>query len=118
MSQTDRPSVWPQLFNPKQELSKMSNTIKDKFKSIVSNITIEPTFFFFALAQGFYIVIASSLYISKVCNVNLNYTREICDNIQNHPEEQIEVQKYVSSLQAYNSIIQVIKIFETTLGLS
>ena len=60
----------------------MWKQISDKLKSVVSNITIEPTFFFFALAQGFYIVIASSLYISKVCNVNLNYSMEICENVQ------------------------------------
>ena len=78
-----------------------------KAKEIWNGITIEPVFFFFALAHGFYAIISKTLYISKVCNVNLNYSAEICDNIQNYTEAQIEVQKYVSSPQANNSVIQV-----------
>jgi Ni/Fe-hydrogenase subunit HybB-like protein len=53
-----------------------------KCKEVWNSITIEPVFFFFALAHGFYIIISKTLYISKVCNVNLNYSAEICDNIQ------------------------------------
>ena len=81
-------------------------------KTVFSNLSVEPAFFLFALAQGFYLVIAKNLYVDKVCNVNFNYSREICDNIQQHEAEQIEVQKYVSSLQAYNSVIQVLIVSE------
>ena len=81
--------------------------VTKKLKEIWNGITIEPVFFFFALAHGFYIIISKTLYISKVCKVNLNYSEEICDNIQNYTDAQIEVQKYVSTLQVYNSVIQV-----------
>ena len=38
----------------------------------------------------------------------MNITEEICDDIQNHEDEQNRVQAYVSKLQAYNDIIQAI----------
>ena len=60
------------------------------------------------LAHGFYVIVAQNLYIDKVCKVNLNFTTEVCDNIQAHEDEQIEVQKYVAALQSYNSILQAV----------
>ena len=77
-------------------------------KNVFLNITIEPAFLLFAISQGLYLIVASELYIQKVCKVNLAYGDEICDNIQQHKEEQVEVQKYVSTLKIYNSVLQAI----------
>ena len=77
-----------------------------KIKSVFSNITIEPLFFFYAMCIGFYAIASKTLYIQKVCKVNFNISEEICNNIQRHEEEQNNVQAYVSQLQAYNDIIQ------------
>ncbi len=82
--------------------------VKDKIRSFVKSITFEPAFFLFMLAHGFYVIVAQSLYIDKVCRVNLNYTDAICDHIQQNEEEQIQVQKYVAALQAYNAILQAL----------
>lgn len=67
--------------------SKVGTVIRDFFKSI----TVEPAYLTFAISQGLYIIVASELYISKVCKVNLALGDEICDNIQQHKEEQVQV---------------------------
>ncbi len=50
------------------------------------------------------------LYISKVCKVNLAFGEEVCENLQQpeYNEQQIAVQKYVSQLNIYNSVLQAV----------
>ena len=45
----------------------------------------------------------------------MNISKDICDDIQNHKEIQVDVQKYASELSAYNEIIQGNYSFHTTI---
>ena len=38
----------------------------------------------------------------------MNFSDIICDDIQNHENEQIQVQKYSADLKMYNSVLQAI----------
>lgn len=58
---------------------------------MVRSITVEPAYLAFAISQGLYVIVASELYISKVCKVNLAFGDEICDNIHQHKDEQVQV---------------------------
>ena len=47
-------------------------------------------------------------FVDKVCKVNLGYSDYTCDNLYLNKTYQVEVQKYVSTLQAYNSVLQAV----------
>ena len=83
-------------------------SIKHRIIIIWKNITIEPVILLWALNYGVFHLTSQTLYIDKICKVNLNYTSEICDNIQQHKNEQIKVQEYSSTLKMYNDILQSI----------
>ena len=42
-----------------------------------------------AFSSGLHGVIFTNLMIDKVCSVNLNFSAEVCNNIQAHDEEQV-----------------------------
>ena len=71
-------------------------------------ITIEPAYVLFTLSHGLYTIVAQTLYIDKVCNVNLAFNETICADITHHKDEQNEVQRYVAMLQSCNGVLQAI----------
>ena len=60
------------------------------------------------LNYGLFSIVSQTLYIEKICRVNLNFSDIICNDIQNHENEQIQVQKYSADLKMYNSVLQAI----------
>ena len=62
-------------------------SVKHRIIIIWKNITIEPVILLWALNYGVFHLTSQTLYIDKICKVNLNFTSEICDNIQQHEND-------------------------------
>ena len=80
----------------------------EKLKFIFANITLEPVFFLFAFNFGFWVLAANQLYVDKMCQVNLNHSKEICDDIYSHREIQLDNQESVTRLQRTSRIVQAL----------
>ena len=90
------------------------NPIIGKFKEAreflvdaIRNITLEPCVLLLTFSFGLYSIVSKNLYVMKTCRVNLNYTKEICDNLTEHETIQVEVQKYTSEIMVYSQVLQV-----------
>ena len=83
-------------------------TLKKKIRYILENITLEPACILFGLNFGFLHVASDQIYIDKLCQVNLNHSAEICENIYNHTEIQLVNQENVTRLRTISSVIQAI----------
>ena len=80
-----------------QETDKMR--LVTKVQNLLRNIHLGPVVFLFYICFGIFFVTSQQLYIEKACKVNLNYSEEVCDNIKQHNETQIEAQKLISEIQ-------------------
>ena len=66
---------------------------------MLSNTTVEPVIGVFYLVLALSGIPGEELYLKKTCLVNLNNSREVCDNIFDNEEVQIETQQHVSGIQ-------------------
>ena len=57
------------------------NNIKHYIQLGWKNLTIEPVIFFYLTSVGLISVIRPNLLIDKACRIKLNFTEEICDNL-------------------------------------
>lgn len=76
-----------------------------KLRSILSGLTVEPVMLLDGLAYSVVIVFMENLQMDKICLVNLNLTSEVCNNLSNYNEKNIEMQQYFSVFGMYNGII-------------
>ena len=76
----------------------MRNMVR-KLGMVMSNITVEPVVALYCLITALNTIPAEELYLKKACSVNLNYSTNICNDIYQYEDVQIETQQLVSELQ-------------------
>lgn len=66
-------------------------------------ITVEPTMFLYMFAFQLTSVIEQAFFVHKACQVNHNYTAEICNNLTQHVEinKEVQVLEFLHSLKLH-----------------
>ena len=59
-------------------------------KNIFKNITVEPIIFLYLLNVCTYTIVFQNLQLEKACKVNLNQTDDVCDNLKDPANEDLQ----------------------------
>ncbi|XP_013184501.2 proton-coupled folate transporter [Amyelois transitella] len=93
------------------EIIKTTKTFKEKLRFVRDNITVEPLLAGLIIPSVISRFAMVNLNLDKACRVNLNFSSEICDTIiqkttnSNYSEYEKEVQKLISSIDIWKSVI-------------
>jgi len=78
---------------------------KRKCKHFFTNITLEPVMLFYGIVGSIDRVASSQLLFDKTCYNDFNFTDEICNDLQQHKENETSVGNEVAQFQVYESIV-------------
>ena len=59
-------------------------------KNIFKNITVEPIVFLYLLNGCTYTIVFQNLQIEKACKINLNHTADVCDNLKDPANDEVQ----------------------------
>ena len=89
---------------------------RESSRSWISSLCrIEIAAFIQTFSYGLHGVIRTNLLIEKSCRVNLNYSKLICDSIDQYKHENDQVQENVTSLNLYFTFLAAIPWYAATL---
>lgn len=96
--------------NVEEQKEETKRTFKETCCYVVKNITVEPTMFFFILSIVLGTLTSQNLNLEKACRVNLNFTTEICDALQQQTLEEgnvyeRDVQRLVARAMTWKTYI-------------
>ncbi|CAH0727978.1 unnamed protein product, partial [Brenthis ino] len=106
--------------SPEAQPLKEENVRKENFENknffqklwyLKRNITVEPIMAGLIISSMLSRLVVQNLNLDKACRVRLNYTNDICDSLIKQKEGNFtlyegEVQKIISSIEAWKSIVQ------------
>jgi PCFT/HCP family folate transporter-like MFS transporter 1/3 len=86
-------------------------SLKDKFRFVKNNVTIEPMLAFYIMPSVLAGLATQNLNLEKACRVNLQYGDIICDALSardtaNYTLEEKNVQSLVASMQGWKTVLQ------------
>ncbi|CAL4213287.1 unnamed protein product, partial [Meganyctiphanes norvegica] len=92
----------------KSEPKEKKEGVCSSFGKCMRSIQVEPMVLCHALGYGIDNVFLMNLFVDKVCDVQLNYSSEVCANLDSgdYPDQENEVQKLVSLYGMYKHFVE------------
>lgn len=91
-----------------QEEPQQTRSSSSSCLSYLSTITVEPTLFLHCLSYGVEGIFKTNLFIDKTCSIQLNYSDEVCKNLDSgkYNQQQDTVQQYTTKYNLYCTWIE------------